>query len=300
MRNIKQKTLIMFLSLLFSSAALGAGFSFGGFSLGGDSGDSGNSLDIGNLIDAGKNAATLLDEVDLQEELEFGQEASGLLIGNSPLLNNPAVQTYINSVGRWLSMHAERPDLPWRFAVLDSKNVNAYSAPGGYVFITSALYQQLHSESELAGVLAHEIAHVVQRHHIKALKKNAASGLAASLATAKTQTMLAKEAANGMRDIWNSGLDKDYEYEADLMGIIIATRAGYDPYGLVAVLQTLDSLNPNDESLALLFKTHPLPAQRLKELEPYLDLIEPYAGQPDLPERFAAVGRKTLQPAQKQ
>jgi len=276
--------------LAISTSVNASGISFGGFSLGGgDPDDGGTAVDIGELFKAGKNAATLLDEVDLQEEIAFGEQASELLLSSSPLLNNPVVQQYVNRIGRWLSLNAERQNLPWRFGVLDSTTVNAYAAPGGYIFITYGLYQKLNSEAELAAVLAHEMAHVIQRHHVRTLKKNAASGLATSLASANSPSMMTREAANGLRDIWNSGLDKDYEYEADLMGMVIATRAGYDPYGMVAVLQMLDTLRPDDDAVALMFKTHPLPSQRLEELEPQLGILDPYAEQPGLATRFQTV-----------
>ena len=84
-----------------------------------------------------------------------------LLLQQAPLLDNAGVQAYVNQVGRWVALNSERPDLPWRFGVLDSSVVGAYAAPGGYVFVTSGMLAQMGSEAELAGVLAHEVAHVV-------------------------------------------------------------------------------------------------------------------------------------------
>src|SRR6185503_13856703 len=75
-------------------------------------------------------------------------------------------------LGQWLAMHSERPNLPWKFGIIASDDVNAFSTPGGYVLISRGLLDQMRNESELAGVLAHEIAHVVCKHHLKALQKS--------------------------------------------------------------------------------------------------------------------------------
>ena len=94
-------------------------------------------------------------------------------------MKNEALQRYVNRVGRWLTLHTERPGLPWHFGVLDHPNVNAFAAPGGYIFVTRGLVEKMHSEAELAGVLAHEIAHVLRKHHLNAIQKAAGTGMVA-------------------------------------------------------------------------------------------------------------------------
>lgn len=225
------------------------------------------------------------------QEITLGEGIASNLLGAAPLLNNPPVQEYVNRVGRWLTLQTERPDLPWQFGVLDDNDVNAFAAPGGYVFITKGLLAQMNSEAELAGVLAHEISHVLRKHHLQAIKKGARTELLAEFANDAiksngTDPRLTKLVSAGT-EVYARGLDKDDEYEADRMGVVIAARAGYDPYGLPAVLQTLESINPSDSSVALMFKTHPALADRLslldQEMTGHFDRLE---NQPDLAPRF--------------
>ena len=187
----------------------------------------------------------------------MGQGIASNLLGAAPLLGNDAVQKYVNQVGRWLAMHTERADLPWHFAVLEDNDVNAFAAPGGYIFITKGLLVRMRSESELAGVLAHEIAHVLRKHHLEAIKKTARASVMADLAQETLQQSGVPPALGNLihvgTEIYARGLDKSDEYEADRMGVVIAARAGYDPYGLPAVLQTLQGMNPADLRLQDVF-----------------------------------------------
>lgn len=251
-------------------------------------------LDIGKLIDASKNVKDL-KPVDEQGEAEIGSTAAASLLGAIPLVKDEKLQAYVSQVGLWLAMQTERPDLPWRFGVMDSDSVNAFAAPGGYVFITRGLLLHMHSEAELAGVLAHEISHVLKRHHLQAIQKNAQVGLVGNLMSlASNERGLAGETKKKMISVSNElyarGLDKEDEFEADRMGVVIAARAGYDPYALLAVLQTLDGMNPQDGSLALMFKTHPAPGQRLQLLDGEMTgKLDSYASQPQVAERFHRV-----------
>jgi predicted Zn-dependent protease len=230
-------------------------------------------------------------DIDEPQEIVLGDGIASNLLGAAPLLDNAAVQRYVNRIGRWLASQSERPDLPWLFGVLDDSDVNAFSTPGGNVFITKGLLAQMNSEAELAGVLAHEIAHVVRRHHVLAIKKGAQAELLTDLANDAIRQKggdpkLTKLVSAGT-EVYARGLDKNDEYEADRMGVVIAARGGYDPYGLPAVLQTLQSLNPSDSSLALMFKTHPALGDRLDLLDE--EMSDQFAGlenQPDLADRF--------------
>ncbi|HET7921146.1 MAG TPA: M48 family metalloprotease, partial [Gammaproteobacteria bacterium] len=108
--------------------------------------------------------------ISLEEEEQIGQEAAAVLLGASKPVDDPELQRYVNRVGLWIALHSDRPDLPWHFAVLNDNDIDAYAAPGGYVFVTKGLLLRLHSEAELAGVLGHEITHVVRKHHLKAIR----------------------------------------------------------------------------------------------------------------------------------
>jgi predicted Zn-dependent protease len=203
-----------------------------------------------------------------EEEIAIGREITGSLLGAAPLVKDAALQKYVNSVGRWVASQSERADLPWHFGVIDSEDINAFSAPGGYVVITKGLYRKLNNEAQLAGILGHEIGHVVKKHQLKVIQKQQLLNKGAGLLSEKfaKDNKLANKAIGTGAEISARGLDKSAEYEADRLGISVATRAGYDAYGLVDVLQNLTQTSKNDGSVALLFKTHPMPEERLVAL----------------------------------
>lgn len=203
-----------------------------------------------------------------QEEIALGHEITGSLLGAAPLVKDEALQKYVNKVGRIVANQSERADLPWKFGVIESSDLNAFAAPGGYVLITKGLYQQLSNEAQLAGVLGHEIAHIVQKHQLKVLQKQQLVNIGAGLITDKfgKNNQIAQKAIGSGAEISARSLDKNAEYEADRMGMILAARAGYDAYGLAEVLQTIGQTNKSDNSVALLFKTHPHPDDRLTRL----------------------------------
>ena len=250
-------------------------------------------LNINKLVDAiGK--VKDLKPVDDKGEAEIGSGVAANLLGAAPLVQDDKLQAYVSRLGWWLAMQTERADLPWRFGVLDSDTVNAFAAPGGYVFITRGLLLRMRNESELAGVLGHEIAHVLRRHHLNAIQKSARTSLMADLASlaasSSEHAALAEKAIGAGTELYARGLDKDDEFEADRMGVVIAARAGYDPYGLPAVLQTLEAANAQDSNLALMFKTHPAPQQRLELLDGLMTgSMDKYASQPVVADRFIKV-----------
>ncbi len=203
-----------------------------------------------------------------EEEISLGREIAGNLLGAAPLVKDAALQKYVNSVGRWVASQSDRPDLPWRFGVIESDDLNAFAAPGGYIMLTKGLYRKLSNEAQLAGVLGHEIGHVVKKHQLKILQKQQLLNIGAGFLSdkyAKDNQLISKAIGSGA-EISARSLDKTAEYEADRLGLSYATRAGYEPYGLADVLQTLGQTNKNDSSVALLFKTHPHPDDRLAAL----------------------------------
>ncbi len=202
-----------------------------------------------------------------EEEIALGRNITGSLLGAAPLVKDDALQQYVNKVGRWVASQSERADLPWKFGVIESSDLNAFAAPGGYVLITKGLYQKMSNEAQLAGVLGHEIAHVVKKHQLKVLQKQQVMSVGSEWLKKKFgKSKLADKAIGSGAEISARNLDKDAEFEADRMGVVLATRAGYDAYGLPEVLQTIGQTNKADSSVALLFKTHPAPDERLVKL----------------------------------
>jgi predicted Zn-dependent protease len=231
---------------------------------------------IGGIVDKARSAQKIGDglrTINEQEEIKIGGDLAAMLLGAAPLVDNPAQQRYLNGLGRWLALHSERPGLPWKFGIINSDDFNAFSTPGGYVLITRGLFERMRNESELAGVLAHEIAHVVRKHHLQALQKSLRDqslGEMRRYFTVTTGNGLADQFAGAMlsagKDMYIRGLDREDEYEADRMGVVIAARSGFSPYGLAGVLQTLTS-TIDQKSFALHTRTHPQPLDRLIRLD---------------------------------
>jgi predicted Zn-dependent protease len=254
------------------------------------------NLNINKLLDTAKNVGKATGEIDEREEIEIGSDMAARLLGAAPLAADAGLQRYVNQVGRWLASQTERPDLPWRFGVLEAPQLNAFATPGGHIFVTRGLVARLKNEAELAGVLAHEIAHVLRKHHLKAIQKTAQLELAntaiSTFARQDRNTPAREKLLAAGSEIFARGLDKSDELEADRLGVVIAARGGYDAYGLPAVLHTLQAMNPEDSGLALMFKTHPAPAERLDALEKMQSLLDAHAAQRQLAARFAgAAGR---------
>ena len=203
-----------------------------------------------------------------EEEVRIGQQIAGNLLGAAPLVRDDGLQRYVNRVGRWVSLQTERPDLAWHFGVIESDDLNAFAAPGGYIFLTKGLYRKLNNEAELAGVLGHEIGHVLRKHHLKLLQKSqgiAALGGILGRKLKNENEVLQNLIGNGA-EVVARGLDKDAEYEADRIGVVLSARAGYDAYALPAVLAEIGHVAKTDKSVSLLFKTHPHPEERLGQL----------------------------------
>ena len=253
-------------------------------------------FNINRLLDAAKNVGKATSEIGEKEEIDIGRELAARLLGAAPLMANDAVQRYVNNVGRWLASQTERADLPWQFGVLQAPQLNDFATPGGHIFITRGLFERMKNEAELAGVLAHEIAHVLRKHHLQAIQKGARMELAgAALSTLARQdrnTPSREKLLAAGSELFSRGLDKSDELEADRLGVVIAARGGYDAYGLPSVLQTLQAMNPEDSGVALMFKTHPAPGERLFALETMQPTLDAYAGQPQLADRFAGAARR--------
>lgn len=251
-----------------------------------------------NINESGGLQQTLkgLREPTQAEEIDIGRGVTETLLGARPLYDDPELQRYVNEVGLWVARQSERPDLPWHFGVNDSDYINAFAAPGGYVIVTKGMMKELRNEGELAGVLGHEIAHVVRKHHLKALRKSAVMNLigagVAAASAEKQYAELVQKLVGPTKELYARGLDKSDEFEADRIGVVLCTRAGYDPYSLPAVLQTLAAANPNDAYLALLFKTHPAPTARLDQLAIGMGTrFDAFGGSPENASRFEQATR---------
>ena len=271
------------------------------------------NLDPNKIIDTGKKLTEANKEFTQEEEVQLGDGIAAGVFGGAPPVKDANVQRYVNRVGKWVALHSERPELPWTFAVIEGDTLNAFAMPGGTIVISRGLLQRLHSEAELAAVLAHEIAHVVRKHQLAAIQSSMSSGAFADIGKDIASSEISRRGGGGVggavvtelksraagigiealkNGVFLRPLDRGMEYEADAMAVVLAARAGYDPYGLVAVLQALQQAKGDGSGLSLL-ETHPAPADRINELERNMGRLDRYASQPQLEGRFkAAVAAK--------
>jgi len=254
----------------------GGGLSGLSSALGGLTGSSGGSTASG-IQSVVQGASAAFKDYSPQEERELGSGFASVLLGARPLVRSDELQRYVNRVGLWVAEHADsRKDgegkpvaYDWRFGVIDSDAVNAYATPGGYVFVTKGLLRTLRSEAELAGVLGHEITHVVHGHYLAAVKKGGFAQMAGGIIEARSGNGALSGAMISMvRDIYAKGLDQSDEYDADRYGMLWAARAGYAPSGLVQSLRAVAGGSAQDANYQMLLATHPPAQERIARLDP--------------------------------
>jgi predicted Zn-dependent protease len=241
-----------------------------------------------DLVKKGVGVVQALEPIGEEEEITLGQavavEAFSRFGGE---YSNPAWTRYINLVGKTVAEVSDRPTLNYHFAILNSQEQNAFAAPGGYIFITVGLLKTLKNEAELAGVLAHEIAHVTQKHMLDAIRRGALMGSVSelTLTAMKQDPAMFSSVIDEMTDLlFTKGLDKDKEFEADVVGVEYAYRAGYNPQGLEDYLQTLAKEEGHVESK--FFTTHPSTTLRISKIDTLLKDYSDIKNLPFLTERF--------------
>lgn len=202
-----------------------------------------------------------------ESEESVGRASVASILGAAPLHSSTELQRYVNLVGGQIASKTDAKQ-NWRFGVLETDSINAFAAPGGFVLITTGLLRLLENEDELAGVLAHEIAHVTRQHHYQAVirQRNAEAAMKG------LQSDLGKDAAEfaaltrASAVLYARGLDKNLEYEADMVGIQLMTIAGYDPSAHLSLLEKLNTAGSNDPRVSLLASTHPSARERMDYL----------------------------------
>ncbi|MCB2156426.1 M48 family metalloprotease [bacterium] len=182
------------------------------------------------------------------------------------------LQRYVNLVGRAVARQGGREDLPssaYYFAVIDNPDPNAFAGPGGYIFVTSGALELMETEAELAGVLAHEVAHVNEKHLLKMYKRQQVLQAGQELAVALEEDMAQYTQAVDFfsTTVFDHGIDKGFEYDADLVGTEITAFTGYDPAGLRDFLKHLRATTTKQGGW---FSTHPDTGARIGKLNAML------------------------------
>jgi predicted Zn-dependent protease len=205
--------------------------------------------------------------LSLAEEIAIGDAVSLEIVGRyGGLWRDKAATARVNTLGKALARYALRQDLAWRFGLLATDEINAFSAPGGRVFITRGLYRLAAGDDELAGVLAHEIAHIDRRHAVKIIARGELlAGVSELVAERSSDFAQYEQAVSDIaKQLLDHGFDPNTEYEADRLGRALARTTGFAPGGLRAVLRTLRA-SPAGRSEKTL-STHPSLDNRLQRL----------------------------------
>jgi predicted Zn-dependent protease len=234
---------------------------------------------------------------DVGAEVDFGREVAAQILGTFPLYENSKVDEYIGLVGTALAMNSPRTEVNYHFAILDTDVVNAFAAPGGFVFVTKGALELMEDEAELAALLAHEISHITNRHIIKEMNVRSSgnemiTGLSQVIgANTRTARALFKEMVDSSVNIlFERGYKIEDEFEADKDSVTLLAAAGYDVNGLERLLKKIAAKDEGKKRSV--GATHPPTAERENRLKGWKETLgvtslQGKAGQ----ERFSAGAR---------
>jgi len=198
------------------------------------------------------------DEIDMGERIVVDVEKHIHPVANQ------ALQDRVQRIGMSLAAISDRPNLPYTFKVLDSKEVNAFAVPGGFIYVYKGLIDLMPSDDELAGVIGHEVGHIVKRHSIKEMEKGTGLSLLLLVLLQGRYGMLQEATLEAIM----AGHSRDDEREADYLGFKESTAAGYSPYSMLMGLEKLTQFEKKDQ--VDLFSDHPEGQERIALMKKYL------------------------------
>ncbi len=205
--------------------------------------------------------------VSQQQEVQMGQQYAAQVEKELPIVRDPEVVRYINVLGDSLASVVDDRSLTWHFAVVDSKEINAFALPGGYIFVNRGLIEHATKMSEVAGVLGHEIGHVTRRHSIKQMQKAQGANVGVTLGCILTNVCnsgLAQTGINLAAGGVFSKFSRDDEAEADQEGVKTVSKAGIDPNGIPEMFRILlDERKTAPGAVESFFLSHPLEEDRI-------------------------------------
>ena len=223
---------------------------------------------LGKIMRGIDKAQQVKQDLDVSEKDEraLGEAVSQRVRSEFGVFQNREVTRYVTLVGTVMTQGSSRPDLNWEFIVLDTDGVNAFASPGGIVHVTRGALGLISSEAELAGVLAHEIAHVTRKHTINSIRNNKGFRMAGDAVPGSREYIGALVNA-AYENIVEKGFDRGDEEDADREGVRLANTAGYNPSGLGTFLAKLAARNTGVATRNALFASHPETEGRIARLE---------------------------------
>lgn len=209
--------------------------------------------------------------ISQQQEIQMGQEYAQQINSQLPIVSDPEVNRYMNVLGDSLAKLTKRKDLDWRFFIVDAPEVNAFAVPGGFIYVNRGLIQRAATMDELAGVIGHEIGHVVKRHSIQQMEKAQGANLGVNLACILTN-ICNSGIANAAINIGGAAVfarfSRQDESEADIEGFQYVVRAGISPEGIVTMFRRLiEERKSRPGAVEGMFATHPLEEDRVAAVQ---------------------------------
>ena len=213
---------------------------------------------------SGRPDFMLVSEAD---EIKMGGQTDVQVTKEYGLYSDPRLSAYINAMGQRMGKQSHRPQLDWHFKVLDASVVNAFAAPGGYIYFTRGILGALNSEAELAGVMGHEIGHVTARHSAQQVSRAQVAQIGLIVPELLGLPLVSGLAQIGM-GLFFLSYSRDNEREADALSVEYALKAGYDAAQMAEFFETLKRMDPKSDrsGLPAWFSTHPSPADREKSV----------------------------------
>jgi predicted Zn-dependent protease len=215
--------------------------------------------------------------ISQQQEVQMGQEYAQQINAQLPIIQDPELNRYINVLGDSISRLTSRRDLQWYFFIVDAPDVNAFAVPGGFVYVNRGLIQRAEQMDELAGVLGHEIGHVVKRHTVKQMEKAQGANVGVTLACVLTgvcNSQVAGAAINIAGGALFARFSRSDESEADAEGFRNVIRAGISPVGMVTMFERLIAERKSRPSaVESWFLTHPLEEDRIRAVQALINQV---------------------------
>ena len=231
-----------------------------------------------NILVVGAVAVLAACGISTQQEVEMGQTYSQQINAQLPIVSDPEINRYINVLGDSIARLSDERNLDWRFYIVDNRDVNAFAVPGGFIYVNRGLIERAENMSMLAGVLGHEIGHVIERHSVQQMEKMQQAQIGVTLACILTR-VCENQATGALIDVAGTAVfakfSRDDEREADRDGITYVTRAGIDPRGIPAMFRVLIAeRNRQSSAVESWFSTHPLEEERVQETEAIIKQID--------------------------
>ena len=229
------------------------------------------------LIGVALTSSLLGCGISQQQEVQMGVEYAQQINAQLPIVQDPELNRYINVLGDSIARLTNRADLDWRFFIVDSKEVNAFAVPGGFIYINRGLIERTTRMDEVAGVLGHEIGHVVQRHSIKQMEKAQGANIGVTLAcvlTSVCNSQIAGAAINIAGGAVFARFSRQDELQADQEAVNNTVRAGINPQGIVTMFQKLIAeRRSRPAGVEAWFLTHPLEEDRIAAVQAMINRI---------------------------